>query len=75
MTVTPCPRTVRRSDGSIGAFVQDKELRMKKLVTTIVAGLFALSATAAFAQAKKEETKKEETKKEQTKKKEKKGGC
>ena len=47
---------------------------MKKLLAAAFAALFALSSTAALAQAKKEETKKEETKKEQTKK-EKKGGC
>ncbi|HSD43663.1 MAG TPA: hypothetical protein VLD36_17575 [Burkholderiales bacterium] len=52
---------------------------MKKLFAAVFAALFALSSTAALAQAKKEEAKKEEAKKEQTKKeqtkKEKKGGC
>jgi hypothetical protein len=65
----------------VGAVNQSEEKPMKKLFAAVLAALFALSSTAALAQAKKEEakkkeeTKKEETKKEQTTKKEKKGGC
>jgi hypothetical protein len=53
---------------------------MKKLFAAIFAGLFALTATAAFAadQAKKEDKKdasKTDTTKKEPAKKEKKGGC
>ena len=52
---------------------------MKKLFAAVFAALFALSSTAALAQAKKDEAKKEQTTKGQTTKeptkKEKKGGC
>jgi ribosomal protein L12E/L44/L45/RPP1/RPP2 len=56
---------------------------MKKLLSILFAGLFAVASTAALAQDKKAEPKKEEAKpaakadakKEEPKKKEKKGGC